>query len=118
MTRSSAESKKDNRTVIDQYGHSYLLTGRLGEGGQGIVCTTNYPNVLIKIVRASTLEKQQTWVNKIKALMRQPLKDLPIAYPVALITEPKPGYVMELMDGLVPMTVQIQEATDALMTIS
>lgn len=116
MTRTSAESKKDNRTVIDQYGHSYLLTGRLGEGGQGIVCTTNYPNVLIKIVRASTLEKQQSWVNKIKALMRQPLKDLPIAYPVALITEPKPGYVMELMDGLVPMTVQIQEATDALMT--
>ena len=72
MAKTSAESKKDNRTVIDQYGHSYLLTGRLGEGGQGIVCTTNYPNVLIKIVRASTLEKQQTWVNKIKALMRQP----------------------------------------------
>jgi serine/threonine protein kinase len=48
--------------------------------------------------------------------MRQPLEGLPIAHPQALITQPQPGYVMELMDGLAPMTELMQVATDALMS--
>lgn len=48
--------------------------------------------------------------------MRQPLEGLPIAHPLALITQPQPGYVMELMDGLAPMTELMQVATDALMS--
>ena len=52
MSTDTAEAPKKNRTVLDQHGQSYELTGCLGEGGQGIVCTTNYPNVLVKIARA------------------------------------------------------------------
>ena len=47
--------------------------------------------------------------------MRQPLDGLPIAHPLALVTQPQPGYVMELMDGLIPMTDLLQVATEALM---
>lgn len=116
MSTTTAEAPKKNRTVLDQHGQSYELTGRIGEGGQGIVCKTNYPNVLVKVARATTEEKKASWTNKIRALMRQPLEGLPIAHPLALITHPQPGYVMELMDGLVPMNELMQEATDALMS--
>ena len=116
MSAATPEVPKKNRTVLDQHGQSYELTGRIGEGGQGIVCTTNYPNVLVKVSRATTEEKRNSWTSKIRALMRQPLEGLPIAHPQALITQPQPGYVMELMDGLVPMTELMQVATDALMS--
>jgi DNA-binding helix-hairpin-helix protein with protein kinase domain len=116
MSTVTPEAPKKNRTVLDQHGQSYELTGRIGEGGQGIVCTTNYPNVLVKIARATTDEKKASWTNKIRTLMRQPLEGLPIAHPQAIITQPQPGYVMELMDGLVPMTELMQVATDALMS--
>lgn len=116
MSTTRAEASKKNRTVLDQHGQSYELTGPIGEGGQGIVCTTNYPNVLVKVTRAVTEEKRASWTNKIRALMRQPLEGLPIAHPLALITHPQPGYVMELMDGLAPMTELMQVATDSLMS--
>lgn len=116
MSTATPEAPKKNRTVLDQHGQSYELTGRIGEGGQGIVCTTNYPNVLVKVSRATTEEKRNSWTSKIRALMRRPLEGLPIAHPQALITQPQPGYVMELMDGLVPMTELMQVATDALMS--
>jgi len=116
MSTATPEAPKKNRTVLDQHGQSYELKGRIGEGGQGIVCTTNYPNVLVKVARATTEEKRNSWTSKIRALMRQPLEGLPIAHPQALITQPKPGYVMELMDGLAPMTELMQVATDALMS--
>ncbi len=116
MSTATPEAPKKNRTVLDQHGQSYELTGRIGEGGQGIVCTTNYPNVLVKVARATTEEKRVSWTSKIRALMRQPLEGLPIAHPQALITQPQPGYVMELMDGLAPMTELMQVATDALMS--
>ncbi len=116
MSKATPEAPKKNRTVLDQHGQSYELTGRIGEGGQGIVCTTNHPNVLVKIARAITDEKKASWTSKIRTLMRQPLHGLPIAHPQALIIQPQPGYVMELMDGLAPMTELMQVATDALMS--
>ena len=85
MSTATPEAPKKNRTVLDQHGQSYELTGRIGEGGQGIVCTTNYPNVLVKVARATTEEKRVSWPSKLRALMRPPLEGLPIAHPQALI---------------------------------
>ena len=116
MNNATVESPKRKRTVVDQHGQSYELTGRVGEGGQGIVCTTNFPNVLVKVARAATDEKRLSWTNRIRSLMRQPLEGLPIAHPLALITQPQPGYVMELMEGLSPIAELMQEATDHLMS--
>lgn len=123
MSQAATESRKKNRTVIDQHGQCYELTGRIGDGGQGVVCTTNYQNVLIKIgdpKPVRTLEEKQEkleiWQGKIQRLMRQPLRDLPIAYPLAMIVKPQPGYVMELMDGLMSMSDLLQESIEAYMS--
>ena len=118
MSTPAAQAPKENPTVTDQHGKSYELTGKIGAGGQGVVWTTNYPNVLVKIARLNPnmAENRISWAGNIRALMRQPLENLAIAHPLALITQPQPGYVMELMDGLGPMTEQIQQATDALMS--
>ena len=59
MSTATPEAPKKNRTVLDQHGQSYELTGRIGEGGQGIVCTTNYPNVLVKVARYHTKRTPQ-----------------------------------------------------------
>ena len=45
----TVEKKRGNRTVYDQYGTEYELTGSIGSGGQGTVCTTQYPRVLVKV---------------------------------------------------------------------
>lgn len=88
------------RIVIDSRGHAYELISKLGQGGQGIVCKTNYPNVLVKMCTHDDKEQSQEWLNHMRWLMRQSLEGLNIARPVAIIERPRPGYVMELMDGL------------------
>jgi len=114
MSASVTVPQKKNRTVTDSFGQTYELTGKLGEGGQGTVCTTNHPNVLVKVARKASKEKLINWVGKIERLMRSPLTGLPIAKPLARIVSPQPGYVMELMDGLVQLSVLMQESADAL----
>ena len=105
---------KKNRTVTDNKGQSYELTGKVGEGGQGIVCTTNHPNVLVKVFRNGSEEKRNAWWRRIQHLMRQPLEGLPIARPLALVVKPQPGYVMELMDGLISLSAVMQKAEDSM----
>ena len=98
-------AKKPNRTVVDAHGSHYELTGKLGEGGQGTVCTTNYPNVLVKISKRLSPEAKHRTDEHLIWLMRQHLDALYIARPVALINSTnRSGYVMELMDGLTPLT--------------
>jgi serine/threonine protein kinase len=104
---------KKNRTVTDNKGQCYELTGKVGEGGQGIVCTTNYPNVLVKVFRNGSEEKRNAWWRRIQRLMRQPLEGLPIAHPLALLKS-HTGYVMELMDGLVSLSEVMQKADDSM----
>ena len=104
---------KKNRTVTDSKGQSYELTGKVGEGGQGIVCTTNYPNVLVKIFRNGSEEKRNAWWRRIQRLMRQPLEGLPIAHPLVLLKS-HTGYVMELMDGLNSLSDVMQKADDSM----
>jgi len=114
MTQETPAKPRKKPSVTDQHGHTYELTGRVGEGGQGIVFRTNNPNVLVKVARKGSDEKVGLWVSRIQRLMRQPLEGLPIAHPVALIEHPQPGYVMEMMDGLMPMSTLMQTASDAL----
>lgn len=104
------KSKTTKREVFDERGNRYLLEKRLGEGGQGIVCGTDYENTLVKICTKPKSDRAQ-WMEHIRWLMLQDLSGLNIARPVARIIKPQPGYVMELMDGLESMQVLI-EATE------
>jgi serine/threonine protein kinase len=107
------EKKSNKREVIDDRGNSYVLKSKLGEGGQGMVCETDYENTLVKICRRPKSDRAQ-WMEHIRWLMLQNLDSLNIARPVARITKPQPGYVMELMDGLESMQILIESSEYAL----
>jgi len=102
--------KASKREVYDERGHCYSLTGNVGEGGQGVVCATNHENVLVKICTRPKSDRQ-VWIEHIRWLMQQDLEGLNIARPVARITKPRLGYVMELMDGLEPLQ-QLMDSTE------
>lgn len=111
MATENTPNKK--RQVRDIHDHPYELIEQIGKGGQGVVWTTNFPNVLVKIInREVAEEKRNRWWRQIQHLMRQPLDGLAIAHPLTLITKPRAGYVMELMDGLEPLSNVMQKSND------
>lgn len=110
------QEKKANRTVRDDHGVEYELIQKIGEGGQGVVCRTRYPNVLVKVSRRPLSEpKVKDWFEHVRWIARQPLAGMHIATPVAFInSELNPGYVMELMDGLEPLGKMLEQSMLAL----
>lgn len=104
--------------VWDDKGGVYELGKRIAEGGQGIVCPTQDPRFLVKVSRHPAGDpRTEAWSRQIAAVQRMPIEenDLPIAMPVALVTKPRPGYVMELMDGLVPLDDVLRQAHEHLL---
>ncbi|MBF7728603.1 protein kinase domain-containing protein [Pseudomonas sp. N040] len=94
---------QNKRMVQDTKGSSYELRGEMSRGGQGIVYRTQYPQVLIKGFTNKDQRARLRWHQHIAWLIRQDLSDLKLARPLTLLAEPRFGYVMELMDGLVPL---------------
>lgn len=101
MTTTTTAQQK--RVVQDTKGSVYELREELSRGGQGIVYRTQYPQVLIKGFINKDEQARQRWHRHIAWLIHQNLSDLKLARPLALLAEPRFGYVMELMDGLVPL---------------
>lgn len=112
-TKSSKATPK-RRVVQDQQGIEYQLTDKLGEGGQGVVCTTDRNNVLVKLFTDRDPERRRRWVNRLNWVLNQELDGLRIARPRALIERPYPGYVMELMDGLESLQSGLEHSLAAL----
>ena len=98
--------------VSDTLGHSYLLTSKLGQGGQGSVWRTDQAQVLIKQLTAQGSEQRQRAIYQLTWLMRQDLDGLHIAKPLALLRAPDAGYVMELMEGLTALTGSLELVAD------
>jgi serine/threonine protein kinase len=96
-------NKKTKNTVFDKNDNAYQLKSRVGEGGQGVVCTTQFDGVLVKILNTKDEKKIKTWKKQISWCLRQDLSDLNLALPKIQITKPRVGYVLELMDGLIPL---------------
>lgn len=96
-------SARPMRMVQDTKGSTYELREELSRGGQGIVYHTQYPQVLIKGFTNKDPLARQRWQQHIAWLIHQDLSDLKLARPLVLLGEPRCGYVMELMDGLVPL---------------
>ncbi|MBI0471276.1 protein kinase domain-containing protein [Pectobacterium parmentieri] len=100
MTSTKMQSK---RVVYDTRGSAYELTQEISRGGQGVVYRTSLPQTLVKgFINQDPLARQQ-WRSHIAWLLRQDLSELKLARPLVLLAEPRCGYVMELMDGLVPL---------------
>lgn len=101
MTATTTTQRK--RVVQDSKGSVYELRDELSRGGQGIVYRTQYPQALVKGFTDKDAQARQRWHRHIAWLIRQDLSDLKLAKPLMLLAEPRIGYVMELMDGLVPL---------------
>lgn len=110
----ASKSAPKRRVVQDQQGTEYQILGKIGEGGQGIVCSTNQDNILVKLFRDRDPERCRHWVNRLNWVLNQELDGLRIARPQALIERPYPGYVMELMDGLEPLQASFDSSLAAL----
>lgn len=89
--------------VLDEKGTRYDLLSEMSRGGQGVVHRTQLPTVLVKGFIHTDLDAKQRWHQHMAWLIRQDLSDLKLARPLALLQSPRFGYVMELMDGLVPL---------------
>lgn len=103
--------------VQDDRGTVYELSEKLAEGGQGVVLRIqNDSRLLVKVSKWPDSDlRTQAWQRQIEVVHRMPIieNELPIAMPVALIVKPRAGYVMELMEGLIPfedLLIQAQEA--------
>lgn len=101
MTATTTVQQK--RIVQDNKGSVYELRDELSRGGQGIVYRTQYPQVLIKGFTKKDEQARLRWQQHIAWLVNQDLGGLKLARPLALLAAPRFGYVMELMDGLVPL---------------
>lgn len=96
-------TEKRKSTVYDKLDNAYELKSRVGEGGQGIVCTTQMNGILVKILNTKDTDKIKKWNDQISWCLRQNLSDLNLALPKIQIVKPRIGYVLELMDGLIPL---------------
>lgn len=120
-----ATAAKKKQSVRDEHGTVYVLGGKLAEGGQGLVVRIEgEPRWLLKISRHKDPEpKALAWRRQLEKLRYLPIEDLrmddgapfPLAMPKAHLTGPRPGYVMELMDGLVPLSELLETSQKALL---
>jgi DNA-binding helix-hairpin-helix protein with protein kinase domain len=91
--------------VADINGGRYELHRPIGRGGQGTVytCKAN-PRIALKLLH-STSEAQAEMLRQRMALVkRMDLNGLPIARPIAMLTRPQVGYVMEFVAGMESMS--------------
>ena len=99
-----ATNKKKLPTLEDVHGGKYPLKSELASGGQGVVYSTELPQTLIKGFTNKDESVKKRWRVHIEWLIRQDLQDLKLARPLVLLKEPRMGYAMELMDGLIPLS--------------
>lgn len=103
------------KTVTDEFDNVYQLVELIGEGGQGTVWRTNIPNILIKISNEFRDETELTArIKQINRVKRTIPGDFKISKPKAILNlNNRVGYVMEMMDGLQPLSQLIESVYDA-----
>lgn len=94
----------DLTEVRDVEGYVYPLSTRIGQGGQGVVYDAVNGWMAVKLFRTARGVGGDALRERIAAVRRLPIEDLPIARPIATLAPPRTGYVMRLMTGMVPIS--------------
>ena len=104
--------------VFDDRGGEYTLGERLSRGGQGtVVRIKGNARQIVKLANAKADDQATVaWARQLDRIRYLPIQDmgLPVVMPLAYISKPRPGYVMELMDGLVPLESIMTEFDEAM----
>lgn len=85
-------------SVVDSSGITYVLNRLIGEGGQGVVYTTEAEGVAVKISTAASIDAQRI-EERISSVMRLPVGDLPVALPRSILPSAV-GYAMTMLTGM------------------
>ncbi|MFN5473624.1 MAG: protein kinase domain-containing protein, partial [Pseudanabaena sp.] len=94
----------NRKCVTDEHGTVYELDLKLGEGGQGRVYSVKNGRYAIKVLQQANQSQREGLRRQIKLVRQLDLKGLNIARPIALLKEPRLGYVMELLTGMEPLS--------------
>jgi eukaryotic-like serine/threonine-protein kinase len=106
------KSKKENYKflLLDEEGNRHYLTKCIGGGGQGDVYRTEDKNVVVKFVSDEEgnpmvddagYDDYKSDIDEVRILNLD--QQLPIAKPIFLLQRPYKGYVMRLLEGMVPI---------------
>jgi eukaryotic-like serine/threonine-protein kinase len=104
--------------VIDEENHKHYLTKELGKGAQGAVYQTKDENVVIKVVMteddqfvtdSKSYEQYKSKIDDIRIL--QFPKGVHIAKPELMLKKPYNGYVMRLLNNMVPISEMLLRPT-------
>jgi DNA-binding helix-hairpin-helix protein with protein kinase domain len=85
-------------------GATLELVRELGRGGQGSVYEVADGRHAVKLLHENTPEQGTEWANRLRAISRLPLEGLPVARPIDTLVPPLTGYVMDLLDGMMPLS--------------
>lgn len=106
------------RKVFDDRGGEYILGERLSKGGQGtIVRIKGNARQIVKLANdEADAQTRAAWARQLERIRYLPVQDmgLPVVMPLAYISKPRPGYVMELMEGLLPLESLMTEFDEAM----
>jgi hypothetical protein len=92
--------------VRDDHGRALALEPtELGWGGQGRVYRVRDSRLAVKLITGVRWrpEVANDLTSRLRAIGRLPLDGLPLSRPVAYLVEPHVGYVMELLESVVPL---------------
>lgn len=100
MNADMQKSPMPIKILVDSDGNEFRVMEKLGEGGQGVVYTTDDPNLAIKQpIQNGHIDTSRDFNRVFENIRHLPLpKNLHITSPIAILQN-EPGFVMRLMAG-------------------